>query len=147
LAQLGDDQFVVAVAAINDYLSAKIAAYKDAESRAQNAQKVDTDIKAVAEDLKSILQQIKDAVSKSPKEKDKEEEAEAEVKGIKKMPLVKKPLPPEAAQVVTGSVLNNVIPSEEPALAASAVDQSVNKVAAQIAAFFGADETEEPAAE
>jgi hypothetical protein len=63
------------------------------------------------------------------------------------MPLPKKPLPPEAAQIVSGSVLNNVIPNEEPALAASSVDQSVNKVAAQIAAFFGASENEELAAD
>jgi hypothetical protein len=149
LIHLDDNQFAVALAAINDYLNAKIAAYKAAESRSRTVEQVDNDLKTVAEELKSILQQVKDYVSKSPKEEKeaKEEESEAGVKSIKKMPLPKKPLPPEAAQIVSGSVLNNVIPNEEPALAASSVDQSVNKVAAQIAAFFGASENEELAAD
>lgn len=140
LASLTDEQFSAALAAVNDYLAAKLAAYKEAEQRAQTAES----LKAAVEDMKSVLQQIKEAVNKE----EKEEEAEAEANtSVKKMALPKKAPPPEAANVVTGGILNNVIPSEEPALADPAVDQSVNKVAAQIAAFFGADETEEPAAE
>lgn len=141
LAHLNDDQFAIALAAVNDYLAAKLAAYKEAEQRAQTAES----LKASVEEMKSILQQIKEAVNK--------EEHMGEVEGkantsVKKMALPKKAPPPEAANVVTGGILNNVIPSEEPALADAAADQSVNKVAAQIAAFFGADdETEEPAAE
>jgi len=142
LTHLSDDQFVVALAAVNDYLAAKLAAYKEAEQRAQTVQT----LKATVEEMKSILQQIKEVVQMEDKE-EKEEETEAAGKSVKKMTLPKKAPPPESANVVTGSILNNVIPSEEPALADSAADQSVNKVAAQIAAFFGADETEEPAAE
>jgi len=43
---------------------------------------------------------------------------------------------------VVATVLENVIPSDEPALAGTVANQSVNKVAAQIAAFFGADDAE-----
>lgn len=140
LAGLTDEQFAVALAAVNDYLAAKLAAFKEAEQRAHTAET----LKAAVEDMKSILQQIKESVHKE----EKEEEAEAEAdKSVKKITLPKKAPPPEAANIVTGGVLNNVIPSEEPALADPAAHQSVNKVAAQIAAFFGADETEEPAAE
>jgi hypothetical protein len=140
MVHLNDDQFAVALAAVNDYLAAKLAAYQEAEQRARTAET----LKAAVEDMKSILQQIKEVVNKEDKE-EKKEEAEAG-KSVKKMVLPKKAPPPEAANV-TGGILNNVIPSEEPALADSAAHQNVNKVAAQIAAFFGADETEEPAAE
>jgi hypothetical protein len=141
MVHLNDDQFAVALAAVNDYLAAKLAAYKEAEQRAQTAQT----LKAAVEEMKSVLQQIKEVVKMEDKE-EKEEETEAAGKSVKKMALPKKAPPPEAANV-TGGILNNVIPSEEPALADSAAHQNVNKVAAQIAAFFGADETEEPAAE
>ena len=138
LSTLNDEQFDAAVAATNDYLAAKLAAYKEAASKAKAFEDLTTTIealKAQVEELKKVASEI------TPAPKGLGEANPPKPTPVATIRMDKGSIPPEAASVVA-TVLENVIPSEEPALAGTAANQSVNKVAAQIAAFFNVDETD-----
>ena len=138
LSTLNDEQFDAAVAATNDYLAAKLAAYKEAASKAKAFEDLTTTIealKAQVEELKKVASEI------TPAPKGIGEANPPKPTPVATIRMDKGSIPPEAASVVA-TVLENVIPSEEPALAGTAANQSVNKVAAQIAAFFNVDETD-----
>jgi hypothetical protein len=138
LSALSDEQFDAAVAATNDYLAAKLAAYKEAASKA----KASEDLTATVETLKAQVEELKKVAAEiTPAPKGLGEANPPKPTPVATIPMEKGAVPPEAAPVVA-TVLENVIPSEEPALAGTVANQSVNKVAAQIAAFFGADEAE-----
>lgn len=133
---LSEEDFNIVIATAESYMAQKYAEYKCKNSE------MDT-IKASIEEL------VKCYSFNRPKEKDPEVDDE----GIKNSfnQQVKKvicPMPKEADPMVTGSedsveegntsdALENAEPNEEPALATQSESRQTEKVAAQIAAYFG----------
>jgi hypothetical protein len=138
LSGLTDEAFEAAVASANEYMAAKLAAYKGQADKAKAAE----DLTATVEALKAQVEELKKIAAEiTPAPKGLGEANPPKPAPVMSIPMDKGSVPPEAAPVVA-TVLENVIPSEEPALAGTVANQSVNKVAAQIAAFFGADDAE-----
>lgn len=143
LSGLSDEAFEAAVASASEYLAAKLAAYKEAAGKA----KASEDLTATIEALKAQVEELKKIAAEiTPAPKGLQQANPPKPAPVATIPMDKGSIPAEAAPVVAG-VLDKVIPSEEPALADPAVNQVANKVAAQIAAFFSADEPENPEAE
>jgi len=138
LSGLTDEAFEAAVASANEYMAAKLAAYKGQADKAKAAE----DLTATVEALKAQVEELKKIAAEiTPAPKGLGEANPPKPAPVMSIPMDKGAVPPEAAPVVA-TVLENVIPSDEPALAGTVANQSVNKVAAQIAAFFGADDAE-----
>lgn len=143
LSGLTDEAFEAAVASANEYMAAKLAAYKGQAEKV----KASEDLTATIESLKAQVEELKKIAAEiTPAPKGLGEANPHKPAPVMSIPMDKGAIPPEAAPVVAG-VLDKVIPSEEPALADPAASPVVNKVAAQIAAFFSADEAESPEAE
>lgn len=137
---LSEEDFNTVVATAESYMAQKIAAYKS------NHSEMDAIKASVDELLKcyhfNALKQKEDDYKKDPEEETEAKPiakkiAQQPQKMICPMPNMVKSSDDSAEEVNPSDALENAEPNEEPALATQAESRQTEKVAAQIAAYFG----------
>lgn len=161
LDQVSDDNFDIVIGSAQEYMTKKLSMFKSsADSWSDIIATLDSFIQSQNK-VKIDATHMEKPGYENPAEKEEEEEQELEKKklapkvssktSVKKIsvPYKKSTSEDEVAfvedpevkpEVEDTSVLEGAELNEEPALADSAAHQEVNKVAAQIAAFFGTGE-------